>query len=254
MARPSPFTAAPRPIPLLSVVFIWSCNRTAPVARAPADPEDSRPSGRPRRLALQALSDERGQFALEREPDRAGRRTHGCDHQAAVGSSPREDVDVKPAVDLAGLDEHAELHPVGELARGELADRERAAGEHGELDARALRELLLHRGLEAAGERVHPCAVPSGDRVALGRPDLAVGILEAVLAAEVRALRLSGEDEMRQVRVLAVGRCAAVALVVELLHAPVAGAEVATLNEDAVRPRLIGGVEVVLRLERVARR
>jgi hypothetical protein len=39
-----------------------------------------------------------------------------------------------------------------------------------------------------------------------------------------------------------------------LLHAPVAGAEVATLNEDPVRPRLIGGVEMVLRLERIARR
>src|SRR3954469_18433679 len=57
IGRPFPFEAEARPMALLSVVFIGVLKQHGARSRAPADPEDSQPPGRPRRLPLQALGD-----------------------------------------------------------------------------------------------------------------------------------------------------------------------------------------------------
>src|SRR4029450_7643966 len=120
MERPFPLTAAPRPMPLLSVVFMGSRKQgrrplqgRQPVTRIAEDP-----AGEPR-LLTQPGCHECGKPLLECGRDRAERPPEGCDHQERRRTPLRVEVVRDPA--LEGRSGAADAQPYA--AGGEVVGR-----------------------------------------------------------------------------------------------------------------------------------
>src|SRR5436309_396568 len=97
IALPPPFIAAPRPIPLFSVVFMQAGNSAAPVGRAPAGHEDTS-------RACQTLD--------------GGRRQPLCDGEEAAAPFVDESLLVGPCPALAELLDSGQLAGAAEPLGG----------------------------------------------------------------------------------------------------------------------------------------